>query len=584
MAAYSDYEQVWLIKTAGVVLGPFSLIEVIQGIQDRRISILDEVRSPTTRWGFVREHPQLSEIVKVIRDQDSDRGQITGITHASLNPDLTRSITHEVLQREDLTPTPIIEESKTQSSVEIKALERRVSNPEASKVPKPLSKGQALPLKQKSIEIKQSYLKWAAAGAAVILILLGVLVIKNQGPKTMSAEEMIKLGQMHRSMGYYDKALINFHRAQEMKRLGASVYLQMIPLELAMGKQAIQVQRMLDEVEKDKRIFEANKNEIGNWRALMLMSQGEYLAAEQEFKSILAQDPFHKKVLLNRGLNFYFLNQFEESLQLIIEAQRSGLSHPFASIVKALNAIHLAAEAVSADQSAMIQNELMRWWQVRQEFRAEISLIRATYAHRLGRSAEALAAMKEILNINPDISKDYVPELDVSYQIIAWERLFPYCERLADSYKDLAVAKGLLAFCFYKKGDMAGALKQIDFARKQHSSEGILNGLHAFLLLQSSRVSEAKAVLQLETQELFKFNQLLRAGQCFEEKNLACSQASLNELVNKKIDSVEIYMLMAKVYKEKSQKEMAKQEIEKGLGISGNYRPLIEMREELNAH
>lgn len=584
MAAYSDYEQVWLIKTAGVVLGPFSLIEVIQGIQDRRISILDEVRSPTTRWGFVREHPQLSEIVKVIRDQDSDRGQITGVTHASMNPDLTRSITHEVLQREDLTPTPIIEEAKAQSSVEIKALERRVSNPEASRVPKPLSKGQAPPIKQKSIEIRQSYLKWAAAGAAVILILIGVLIIKNQGPKTMTAEEMIKLGQMHRAMGYYDKALINFRRAQELKKLDANVYLQMIPLELATSKQTLHVQRMIDEAEKDKKVFESNKNEISNWRALMFMSQGEFVAADQEFKAILVQDPLHKKALLNRGLNYYFLNRFDESLHLITEAQRAGLSHPFASIAKALNAIHLATEAVSSDQSAIIQNELMRWWQVRQEFRAEISLVRASYAHRLGRSAEALAAMKEMLNINPDTSKDFVPELDVSYQIIAWERLFPYCERLADSYKDLAVAKGALAFCFYKKGDMAGALKQIDFARRQHSSEGILNGLHAFLLLQSLRASEAKAVLQLETQELFKLSQLLLATQCLEEKNLACSQAALNELVDKKVDSVEIYMLMAKVYREKSQKEMAKQEIAKGLSISGNYRPLIELREELNAH
>ncbi len=64
LTKYPDDDQVWLVKSVGLVLGPFSFVELVQAIKERRVALLDEISTPFSRWGFVQENPRLGELAR----------------------------------------------------------------------------------------------------------------------------------------------------------------------------------------------------------------------------------------------------------------------------------------------------------------------------------------------------------------------------------------------------------------------------------------------------------------------------------------------------------------------------------------
>ncbi|PWU16363.1 MAG: hypothetical protein C5B49_10645, partial [Bdellovibrio sp.] len=100
----------WLVKSSGKILGPMTLEAIAERIRSRTVSIFDEVREPLTRWTMVREHPQLFQVVRQIRDEHATILENTQSTFVSGSKTLTSSVTEKLAEDSGITPNPFFDD------------------------------------------------------------------------------------------------------------------------------------------------------------------------------------------------------------------------------------------------------------------------------------------------------------------------------------------------------------------------------------------------------------------------------------------------------------------------------------------
>ena len=126
---------------------------------------------------------------------------------------------------------------------------------------------------------------------------------------------------------------------------------------------------------------------------------------------------------------------------------------------------------------------------------------------------------------------------------------------------------------------MSLASEVIDKAYFQYSSEPILRTLYALLLARQNRFDEVKSLLRLAITPRQK--ELITADLCLRDSNWPCSEASWKAV--SAMDSEDLYALRGLAMKdvEIGQKSQAEMLVQKGLAISGNFQPLLSLKEKL---
>ncbi len=57
----------WLVKSGGRILGPFSREEVVAKLKSKELVLLDEVAQPLRRWRYVRDEMEFARVVESLR-------------------------------------------------------------------------------------------------------------------------------------------------------------------------------------------------------------------------------------------------------------------------------------------------------------------------------------------------------------------------------------------------------------------------------------------------------------------------------------------------------------------------------------
>ena len=104
-----------MVKSAGLVLGPFTVAELADAIQTRQVLLLDEVKGPNLRWKFLREQSELAEVVAAALDKETTRektstlvtkSDITTKSEEPADADIESKRFKPKLE-EELTPIPV---------------------------------------------------------------------------------------------------------------------------------------------------------------------------------------------------------------------------------------------------------------------------------------------------------------------------------------------------------------------------------------------------------------------------------------------------------------------------------------------
>ncbi len=531
--------QEWLVKSSGHVMGPLSLDEVEQSLKNRQISVIDEIKGPMGRWGFIREHPDLKDIVLKIREEDLDLYEKTGVVS-----DSTRTITVESSITKDV---DISEKSP-------------VPTPE-SLVLGPMTSKAAQPFPWRTIFLSIFFVLSVAG-----VISFFVLQKMNDPANLLQEEEAWRIFDQRKSLGSYDDAWKLFERL-EGRGLSVDRKKDLIPLAVITG----QTSRAKKWIQELRGAGGADPEFLKLWSAQAWIREGVYLSAQEELKGLDGQKISSLKFV---GANLEFLQgKYEEAQSNLARSNNAE------SLVLKMRAA-LRLPELSATAAGALLEESKAWGKSEPTHARDLRLLSLAIENKRG---DLKTDELEAFLASPWYrAEDFFKPLDTDYQQVLTAQLSVDCQNLVKALAPSSESMGLplSAYCHWMNREWDKAIKVLDEARTQNPRDALLMLEQAQVMLAMNRFLEGKSLLKLIDKES-ETSHLLSAQVCLHESDFACVGSNVDFVLAANSKSFLAMELRVRADLGLNQKEKAKEDLQKGLTMAARYRPFLQLREEI---
>ena len=569
----------WLVRSSGIILGPYSLEEMIQALSEKRIAIIDEVRSPSSRWSFIREHPEFANVVQFLREQQNQSKDDTAATFIGTKTTTVTITTTEEIQ--DGSPTVAVKipgESSTANSP-------APAKP-ASKDVKPVQYASpADPKMQKMVEKesrRSSMIVWLFL---IVIVVGGIFAYQNlqqEQSKSLTHDDYIRLAKSDQSLGNYERALQFLRKADAIKTLDLAGQLLLAPRMMVVENQNIQARRLLEQTLVNYPSQDNNRIQAESLIALSYLREGQLEEAEKRYQEILLKNAEYEPAQVNIIEILILKGDFETAYGNLTKLMREKIKDPCLIIYRSLVSYRLFDVDRNKDKLELSLEDLKRFQEKSNDFRPEVLLIQAAIQQKMKMTVETKNSLRTLISTYPDITKQHHHNELIHREILGWKYLQNICQILMDgSEKDSVESKGLLAFCAYQQGDLKTAVDTIENAGKLSVDDNVLYGLRAFLLFRSGRPDEAKALLVLGQKEKSVLLKSVEAEICETENDIACSEAAWKEILNSQDSNILALAGLAKQALQTGNKETAADYVTRAWLKSSNFRPIMEIKDQL---
>lgn len=581
----SSEERNWLVKSSGKIFGPFSQPELAHLLKRRKISVIDEIRQPTGRWGFIREHQDFSRVVQDLRKEDAR--YLDEVTAVDLVP--SNGSSAENFFDDDKTPQPLsvsdmtnLEVSSSTEAIDLRStVGAQYSGPE-----KQVVKSYAMP------NIKSPFRRLVLGLWAIFFITVAggsfyLFRERSVVHKSLSAQDYINLAKSSRAIGNFSSALDYYAKAQNLKELDLNSKVQAAILMLEVGGQTVEARRLAEEVIAKVPEQDRLRHEAEMVKGLAAMKEMDHLKAEEIFKSILISMPNSNEARLNLAMNFQLRAQPDEALKEILSAQQRGMLEPqlyLAKVIAILDLYDEKPERSARDLGKLTElvSDLRELNSHSNEFRIESLLLLSVLSEKLKKREDTIAYIQQMFDEDIFLSKDFVHSLMIDRQLFSWQRLSSYCSYLTTHLLSSAVGKALTSFCLLQRGDSIEGLKVLEEGLQQYPQDFNILAQKAAVLLDLHRGVEAQQVAKIANSNSNLAERILGES-CEEAGDYFCAEESWNRLITKKQNDLKALHGLALIQYKLNHRDRALDFISRGLVFSPNYRPLLELKEKLDA-
>jgi len=550
-------DKIWLVRSSGRILGPYSFNEVAQLVGSHEVSILDEIRDPESRWNFVREHKKFAKLVNDIRTKEAQF--LDQETEAGVRTKTVKDYNFD----DETTPKP----------ASLPAPQR------------PVFEGEALPKYSLSgVPKTRSLQPWAIAVVFVVISVVIFLYVKNNRDieqRTLSGDDFIKIAKINKGTGSFEKSLEFYRKAEALGSLDLQSKTQMAILQLEVSNQTLESRKLAEEVLAKASSSESLRIEAQLIQALSYLKESNYIQAEQIFKSILFSDAKQGDARTNLALIYLMKSDFDAAKKEFLSLQKEGYADPFLTLASAFVSLGLNENKPDSEILKNTSEDLERLSRQSTEYLLETQLIRAVVSQKNSDSSQAEKIIADLLDRDPSLTKNHIHNLLIDRQLIRWDRLSMYCDYLTNKLPEGPVARGLNSFCSFQKEETGLALQKIEEARLQYPTSALLTGLQSYYLLATNRGPEAQQLAKgiLESSSLAT---RVYAAVCLEQKDWACAEKAWGEIRAAQPSDVGALTALANIQLEKHSPDRSLDFIKTGLVKTPNYKPLLELRAKID--
>ena len=215
----------------------------------------------------------------------------------------------------------------------------------------------------------------------------------------------------------------------------------------------------------------------------------------------------------------------------------------------------------------------------------ELLLLKAYLSLLKGSVDDLDLSIKKALSVSPYQTRDFKKNIFISENIIYKSLWESWCQPLVKNVKkDEGLSQILQSYCDFKSGRKEQGIEGIEEVVKEYYDNTLGLSLYGFMLIESS--GEKKALVELDRAlEINPQNQLalsLKASICEKLKRRDCVLSVWSKLIEVKPDSLVAHAGLALYYLQNEKRELAMEYYQKGLAISSDYIPLLEVEEMLN--
>ncbi len=581
----------WLVKSSTKILGPFTREEILILLTRLQITIIDEVRQPEGRWNYIRENRHFKEVVKSLRyEQDHSKDDTMTSTSTIGTSSITK--TEPATVSDEFTQTPIIPTKSPPSRAQTSSLKDVTPSIGDAATPRPHGNGATKSYGTLSDQRVQSRIQKQNVLLRGILLVVTVAAamfvalsfLRKEKKADMNYDQLLSSALRYKALGLYQLSLKNYKKATALKEPDPESQFQMVFLLINEDRQSLNGRRIIEGTllkpgRSRNEIIDAN---LG--MALSYMMEGDFRQAEEYLQKTLGYDPNNEAAKINQAVILLKKGAYDQALKSFESLSNvDSPAYPLILLCKSLALIEVSK--TQADKEQLLKNiSEIKLYVGRSHFlRKELSLL-MIYLNQLAQdSTGELDAINTFLEEPPNISRQYVRELEIDWRNSEWDFLERYCSELFGSGKGPVSMKAVRAVCLIEGNRDMEAAKLLDESLVQGPKQ--LTGLQAQAdyLWKLGRLNEAQLLFKNSD---FKQNRMalyVQGEACLKAKDFACAETAYKILSERDYGDILAHYGLALVAQARKDKARLQSEIKAGFEVENNFVPFIELRDQLES-
>ncbi|MCB0389865.1 MAG: tetratricopeptide repeat protein [Bdellovibrionales bacterium] len=578
-------EALWLVKSGGRILGPYSKRKVSELLRTKEVVPLDEVCLPRKRWQYIRDHKEFSRVIEEIRIQQIKDASDHTETMGAQFDDMTASVT-EALQSEfndELTGDVEPVNDELTQDIPIKVLQQEMAR-DVSATGVVESGGNAKRFgtqaeAKKNIKSFSGYIwKFTFVTLAIVIALISAnyLIIKPSNTKNKN-QNALTIANGFYTNGKYKDALKFYKRAYSVNTDNKEPYVRYGTLLIAIDRETVEGKRILKE---SLNLDPANKIYVLTGIGLANLIDKDYTFAEKNFQEALNIDPNNTSSLINLGWLAERKGDYEQAIKhygsaIIKGADRiDNSAHIYLS--KALISKWKKSGNVKFLNEA--KNNLLTIVDQKFDYRQEGLFLLSYIYSQLNRGEAFFDSLERMLDTDPKLTEDHAHDLNVYHDGISWRALFNMCEEIYQRHNQEASVVTMSGYCSLRADKLDIAENRFTELVNMRTKNPLLLAHQAFYLQNMERESAAaitlgKAVDENKKRKKYNLPIILEAQTCQEIGDIECAIEKWQELLSRDRNSIQaksnIVILNTKKGNYKGMDAMAQD----AKSISPNYAP-----------
>lgn len=603
----------WLIKSAGQIFGPLSLAEIESAIKTKEFGGIDEVSLPFGRWHYIRDDDVLRKIFMVLKNKEEflDGHTVTDAGGETATGTLTGSVSESFVNvtgfgSHDRLLKGIqeqLDESKSRATKQAKTAENPIhadSNLSAEFFKRSKSEevansagAQTPPSKvyvssQEDVTKKTRTPIWAWASSLAVLLVLGLVVhYQNQGVhgrRSPDSFDTLTIQALRdKGLGDWDSAKTKFLRALERKPGDVPTTLELAPL-LIEQQDTVTAKRQLKDLLPLGLDTDQRKKAL-NYLALAHMKTYDYDRALEYLQEALLIDPNFFSALHNRASILFLKEIYGEafvSLKKIFDARKFDYATLFL-----LGEIALAIQKKGGARAETLplRNALDLIDQNRQQFfdhRQEL-IVLSSYLRFFASEADrasALEQMESVLDEDPLMSEEFIPNLEIYRERTRWAQLVGWIRDVQSRSTGSPRLNAVLGLGLFKGRDKTEGRTVIEDSRKRNSTDPLLLGMASFVAEGRPEESIVDLRLSLENTKAEKLPSTLMARHCQKKNDFKCSREYWGKVMALSPGYPSAVAGLALALQMENKSLEGSQLIQKYRGLAPNYGPYLKYLSE----
>ncbi|GEM_PF-2378352 len=592
-------KHIWLVKSSGRLLGPFSVYEIIAHVHSQSLSLIDEMKRPDSGWNFVRDHSDVLAAVKnlssqsVLVENTKDLSAKT-FTHTQTE---TMGANSALESADEADMSPKIENETEVLGRVIKAYETTLDRTKSKNDGAPVYGFAEGPEFEKNLKNKKNSRKrfLILSGLILLLSISGFFVYQEmkQRKKAQKSVEQIFEARQYFEMGDFQKSFdryISLYPASE-KLLSTQDKLLLAHLELRnQGHSSPVAEAILAQISEPKVISE--------WRlwAFAKLKMAAYRKEWAEAQFILSRLesvlPSDFEVQLAAPYLLFLTGQIEQAQQKTLSLLQT-VSHGERAYdqVFALYSYILLSIPHDKGQASdlklvdpILEGEFKKNIESYHPYIFSKSIYSAYYDIFNGKPELAMEKVKQLMDYNFFDHPRYIRSITAFDGFLNFKTIVPICESVTNALIEYAEKNGEKAdsvwivqnYCVYHGRDANQALKSVAVLRKQDPQSPYLAAFEAILLLDQDKLADASSRIKFCGQ----LNMCLfaEANICYRQSDQKCLSFLREKAPNQTYWGPFYYWLNAYLEKQRQNEFSANNYIKEGLAQYPDYQPLLKLR------
>jgi tetratricopeptide (TPR) repeat protein len=546
----------WLVKSGGVVLGPFDRDTLIQMIQTKEVVLHDEVMAPAQRWHYVREEPAFAAAVEKVRTNAmGDREDTVTSTN-------TQDIT--VLNAEF---------SEIATSRHVAAASSGVK------------KFGTLADENIQNEVRRSSVRaWVLAGIASAIVLFYFWnehqTTQKKAPPPLTSEELLSVAQNAYSIGDYSRAYEHLTQVHLQMPSNVEINLLLANLMITVENQIVEARRLLQKT-KNQTLSAA---ELSRWHTIMSLAdiaEGNFESASENAQAALKLDSQFSPAVINLGTALFLRGEFEKARASF---QRATHAPELETLAQILSHRANLERAITSDGAKINIRDTAKYLsQLANDLtdNKQEAFLLSAYAYALADDDDqAMVAAERVLDIDPRMTDEHWHDPLVSRRLLQWSEFQGLCKKIHQINEKSARLNALLAYCQFKGNQLVEAKKTFEASIGLQRADPLVGANIAAFLLGMEQEQEARAPLVMSENQALELPLIMAARVCNREDRPDCAVTHWRKLITINSKNLQALAGLALEFKYSNVGE-SKELVRKGLSVSPKYIPLLLLQRDL---